>query len=276
MQARLRGRTEGRCRAVLWIHISEAKIKGGGSPAREAFKLISAERSRLRVEQFLEVIKKYPPGFKADVGEVKINGTQAFVTISYRMPSMFDGGYTMTAEVPLTIDKTSNAWKVDFTGETYGMDRNAALEAARKGQSDGRTRKHGKSRRKLMSAKQAGWFREWVKRKKGKAIPSHVTFFHCFGGFSLALIILQVITGVFMLFYYTPEPDKALYSIEQMSNDVTLGWLFRNLHRWTSTLLLATVFSHMVIVFYYKAYQSPRESPGCPGFFSCSWYFCWL
>jgi hypothetical protein len=117
-------------------YISEAKIRGGGSPVREAFKLISAERSRLRVEQFLEVIKKYPPGFKADVGEVKIDGTQAFVTISYQMPSMFDGGYTMTAEVPLTIDKTSNVWKVDFTGETYGMDRDAALEAARKGQSN--------------------------------------------------------------------------------------------------------------------------------------------
>ena len=118
-----------------------------------------------------------------------------------------------------------------------------------------------------MSANQDGWFREWVKQKKGKAIPSHVTFFHCFGGFSLALIIVQVVTGVFMLFYYTPEPDKALYSIERMSNDVTLGWLFRNLHRWTSTLLLATVFSHMVIVFYYKAYQSPREYTWVSGIF---------
>ena len=118
-----------------------------------------------------------------------------------------------------------------------------------------------------MSANQTGWFREWMKQKKGKAIPSHVTFFHCFGGFSLALIILQVVTGVFMLFYYTPEPDKALYSIERMSNDVTLGWLFRNLHRWTSTLLLATVFSHMVIVFYYKAYQSPREYTWVSGIF---------
>lgn len=71
----------------------------------------------------------------ADVGEVKINGTQAFVTISYRMPSMFDGEYTMTAKVPLTIDEPTNTWKVDFTGETYGMDRDAALEEARKGQS---------------------------------------------------------------------------------------------------------------------------------------------
>ncbi len=110
-----------------------------------------------------------------------------------------------------------------------------------------------------MSVAEAGWFREWWRKKKGKPIPSHVTFFHCFGGLSLSLIILQLVTGVFMLFYYTPEPDKALYSIEQMSNEVTLGWLVRNLHRWTSTILLATVFSHMVIVFFYKAYRSPRE-----------------
>jgi quinol-cytochrome oxidoreductase complex cytochrome b subunit len=40
---------------------------------------------------------------------------------------------------------------------------------------------------------------------------------------------------------------------------VPLGWLFNNLHRWASTLLLATVFSHMAIVFYLKAYQSPRQ-----------------
>ncbi len=118
-----------------------------------------------------------------------------------------------------------------------------------------------------MSAKHVHWLREQVRRKKRKAIPAHVTFFHCFGGFSLFLIILQVVTGVFMLFFYTPEPDKALYSIERMSNEVPLGGLFRNLHRWCSTLLLATVFSHMVIVFYYKAYQSPREFTWVSGVF---------
>lgn len=110
-----------------------------------------------------------------------------------------------------------------------------------------------------MGAKVALWIKEQIRLKKGKPIPSHVTFFYCFGGFSLFLIILQLITGIFMLFFYTPEPDKALQSIEYMSNEVALGWLFRNMHRWTSTLLMATVFSHMVIVFYLKAYQSPRE-----------------
>ena len=110
-----------------------------------------------------------------------------------------------------------------------------------------------------MAAKVASWIREQIRLKKQKPIPSHVNFFYCFGGFSLFLIILQLITGIFMLFFYTPEPDKALQSIEYMSNEVTLGWLFRNMHRWTSTLLLATVFSHMIIVFYLKSYQSPRE-----------------
>ncbi len=104
-----------------------------------------------------------------------------------------------------------------------------------------------------------GCFKEWLRRKRGQAVPSHVNFFYCFGGLSFFLILLQLATGVFMLFFYTPEPDKALYSIEQMSNEAPLGWLVRNLHRWASTLLLATVFSHMVIVFYYKAYKSPRE-----------------
>jgi hypothetical protein len=115
-------------------YISEAKIKGGGSPAREAFKLISADRSRLVVEQFLEVIKKYPPGFSVEVGKVEIDGTHAVVDISYKMPSMFGSGYTMNEVIPLNVDTATNTWKVDFTGETHGMNREATLEAARAGQ----------------------------------------------------------------------------------------------------------------------------------------------
>jgi cytochrome b6 len=119
----------------------------------------------------------------------------------------------------------------------------------------------------VSDAKLFAWIREKVRLKKGKAIPSHVNFFYCFGGISLFLIMIQLVTGVFMLFFYTPEPDKAYLSIEYLSNEVMFGWLFRNLHRWTSTLLLATVFSHMVIVFYLKAYQSPRQFTWFTGVF---------
>lgn len=104
-------------------YIAEAKLKGGASPAREAFKLIDAEHSQLIVEQFLEVVKKYPPGFQAEVGEAKIAGTQATVAISYKMASSFGGYYTVNEVIPLTLDKKTNSWKVDFTGETDGMDK---------------------------------------------------------------------------------------------------------------------------------------------------------
>ncbi|MCP3678023.1 MAG: hypothetical protein GY721_10665 [Deltaproteobacteria bacterium] len=119
----------------FYTYISEAKLRGGGSsPAREAFKLISAEHSHLRVEQFLEVIKTYPPGFRVEIGEVEISGSHALASISYQMPSMFSDGYTMTTEVPLTIDQTTNTWKVDFTGETDGMDKNVAMKNLKAGQ----------------------------------------------------------------------------------------------------------------------------------------------
>ncbi len=113
----------------------------------------------------------------------------------------------------------------------------------------------------------AEWIREQIRLKKGKPIPSHVNFFYCFGGISLFLILIQLVTGVIMLFFYTSEPDKAFDSIIQMSNEVPLGWLLRDMHRWASTFLLATIFSHMVIVFYLKAYQSPRQLTWVSGVF---------
>jgi quinol-cytochrome oxidoreductase complex cytochrome b subunit len=109
------------------------------------------------------------------------------------------------------------------------------------------------------ASKVADWVKERIRLKKGQAVPAHVNFFYCFGGVSLFLILIQLVSGVFMLFFYTPEPTNALQSIAHLSNEVPLGWLFRNMHRWISSLLLATVFSHMVIVFYLKAYQSPRQ-----------------
>jgi quinol-cytochrome oxidoreductase complex cytochrome b subunit len=119
----------------------------------------------------------------------------------------------------------------------------------------------------MSTAKLVDWFREKVRAKKGKPIPSHVNFFYCFGGISLFLILIQLLTGVTMLFFYTAEPEEAFNSIIYLSNEVPLGWVLRDMHRWTSTLLLATVFSHMIIVFYLKAYQSPRQLTWLSGVF---------
>ncbi|MCP4042854.1 MAG: hypothetical protein GY731_13010 [Gammaproteobacteria bacterium] len=47
---------------------------------------------------------------------------------------MFGKGYTINETIPLNVDAATNTWKVDFTGETYGTDRETVLETARAGQ----------------------------------------------------------------------------------------------------------------------------------------------
>ena len=100
---------------------------------------------------------------------------------------------------------------------------------------------------------------DWIAKKNKILIPAHVNFLYCFGGLSFVVILMMVFSGAYMLFFFVPEPMKALESINRISNEVTLGWLARNLHRWSATILLATVFTHMVSVFYHKAYRKPRE-----------------
>ncbi|VAX11293.1 hypothetical protein MNBD_GAMMA26-877 [hydrothermal vent metagenome] len=106
----------------FYSYISEAKRKGGGSPASAAFKMISSKRSQLVEGQFLEVIRGYPAGFTVTVGKATVTGTQALVDISYKLPSMFDDDYTVNETVALTIDQATNTWLVDFTNETHGME----------------------------------------------------------------------------------------------------------------------------------------------------------
>lgn len=101
--------------------------------------------------------------------------------------------------------------------------------------------------------------KKWVKKQLEYPVPDHVTLFYCFGGLALFIIMLQVVTGVFMIFFYVPKPESALESIHHLSNSVPMGWLMRNMHRWGATLLIAMVFFHMVSVIIHRAYQKPRE-----------------
>lgn len=123
-----------------------------------------------------------------------------------------------------------------------------------------------------MSTNIANWFEEragirtWLKKKIELPIPKHVNFFYCFGGISLTIILLQLVTGIFMTFFYTPKPEEAFNSVLYMSNNIPMGWLMRNMHRWGATLLVTTLLTHMLSVFYHKAYQRPRELNWLSGF----------
>lgn len=111
--------------------ISASKIEGGTTPASEAYKLINTQTSNLNVNQFLEIIKNYPPKFTVSVGKAEIKGTQALVAISYKLPSSFGGEYTVQEILPLNLDPASKTWKIDFTGDSYGMQKDEAIAASK-------------------------------------------------------------------------------------------------------------------------------------------------
>ena len=80
-----------------------------------------------------------------------------------------------------------------------------------------------------------------------------------FKAFQLSTAIVLTITGIFLMFYYSPTSPQAYYDLQALNTDVAFGQLVRNMHRWGAHLMVLTVFLHMARVFYHGAYKPPRE-----------------
>ena len=86
-----------------------------------------------------------------------------------------------------------------------------------------------------------------------------VNWWFTLGSASLFLFVMQGVTGIFLTIYYVPSPDTAYDSIQYIMNGVAFGWLIRGIHHWGATLMVITVFAHMLRTYYYAAYKYPRE-----------------
>ena len=91
-------------------------------------------------------------------------------------------------------------------------------------------------------------------------IPNHLKrWWWALGGTPLYMFVVQVITGVMLLFYYVPETDKAYQSISYITHVADYGWLIRSIHRWSSNIMIAALLLHMMRVFFTRTYRKPRE-----------------
>ncbi|NIM59011.1 MAG: cytochrome bc complex cytochrome b subunit, partial [Candidatus Aminicenantes bacterium] len=109
---------------------------------------------------------------------------------------------------------------------------------------------------------------ELAKFAKKKKVPEHKhSLWYYFGGICLFLFVLQVLTGILLLLYYTPSVDSAHESIQFIMSQVKFGWLMRSVHSWSANILIAAIFIHMFSSFFLKAYRPPRELTWITGFF---------
>ncbi|MBN9123071.1 MAG: cytochrome bc complex cytochrome b subunit [Planctomycetes bacterium] len=92
-----------------------------------------------------------------------------------------------------------------------------------------------------------------------KTVPEHRhAFWYYWGGISLFLFIVQVLTGVLLLVYFRPGPE-AYDSVRRITYEIHFGWLVRSAHSWSANLMVFAVFVHMFSAGLMKAYRKPRE-----------------
>ena len=110
---------------------------------------------------------------------------------------------------------------------------------------------------------------DWLEERSGlvggvkyflfRNVPRDSDWWHTLGSATLTAFLVQLATGVILAMYYKPSPNEAHASVEHITNDVTLGWLVRGMHRWGASVFIILMFLHMGRVFLFGAYKYPRE-----------------
>jgi len=73
------------------------------------------------------------------------------------------------------------------------------------------------------------------------------------------LIVIQIITGIMLRFFYTPVPAEAYNSVVFLKNEVLFGPFIRNIHYWSGVFLLLIAFLHFLRVFFTGAFREVRK-----------------
>lgn len=93
-----------------------------------------------------------------------------------------------------------------------------------------------------------------------KEVPTHrMSWAYYLGGLALFFFLIQLGTGLLLLFYYQPTVSDAHASVEFITKYVSGGALIRNLHTWSASAMILCVLVHMLTAFAMKAFQKPRE-----------------
>jgi menaquinol-cytochrome c reductase cytochrome b subunit len=110
---------------------------------------------------------------------------------------------------------------------------------------------------------------DWLEERSGlvggvkyflfRKVPRDIGWWHTLGSATLTAFLVQATTGVILAMYYKPDPNSAYESIQRITNDLTLGWLVRGMHRWGASVFIILMFMHMGRVFLFSAYKYPRE-----------------
>jgi quinol-cytochrome oxidoreductase complex cytochrome b subunit len=86
-------------------------------------------------------------------------------------------------------------------------------------------------------------------------------FTHTFrlGLLSTYLFIFELITGLLLMIWYAPSPERAYEDMLRLLSSVPFGQFLRDLHRLGAEAMVAIVTAHMVRTYLTGSYKAPRQ-----------------
>ena len=89
--------------------------------------------------------------------------------------------------------------------------------------------------------------------------PKNFNWFYIFGSLAMLVLVIQIVTGIFLVMHYKPDATLAFASVEYIMRDVPWGWLVRYMHSTGASAFFIIVYLHMTRALMYGSYRKPRE-----------------
>ncbi|HQX61117.1 MAG TPA: cytochrome bc complex cytochrome b subunit [Burkholderiaceae bacterium] len=89
--------------------------------------------------------------------------------------------------------------------------------------------------------------------------PKNFNFWYIFGSLAMLVLVIQIVTGIFLVMHYKPDAALAFGSVEYIMRDVPWGWLIRYMHSTGASAFFVVIYLHMFRGLIYGSYRKPRE-----------------
>ncbi len=101
--------------------------------------------------------------------------------------------------------------------------------------------------------------------------PKNFNWWYIFGSLAMLVLVIQIVTGIFLVMHYKPDAAVAFASVEYIMRDVPWGWLIRYMHSTGASAFFVVVYLHMFRGLLYGSYRKPRE---LVWIFGCAIFLC--
>src|SRR5690625_7873652 len=74
--------------------------------------------------------------------------------------------------------------------------------------------------------------------------PKYFNFWYFFGSLSLLVLVIQIVTGIFLVMNYKPDAEQAFASVEFIMREVPGGWIIRYMHSTGASMFYVVEYLH--------------------------------